>query len=235
MRFYPAGDQALVVEYGTVIAEEINEQVQQLARQLTERPLRGVREVVPTFRSLLVCYDNQRTNYERLVRAIKKLPQVAAGEAKAKKKVLLVPCCYEGAFAPDAADLEQLTGLSFAEIVKIHSSVDYKIYMLGFLPGFVYLGGLDERIHAKRLDTPRVSIAPGSVGIGGNQTGVYPLASPGGWRLLGATPLEFYNQNRERPVLCEPGEYIRFVPISAKEYAGIKAKVDAGEYKAEYA
>ena len=108
--------------------------------------------------------------------------------------------------------------LSEKEIIDIHAGTEYRVYMLGFLPGFVYLGGMDERIAAPRLKTPRVSIPAGSVGIGGSQTGVYPMASPGGWRLIGMTPVAFYDPTRETPVLCEAGDYIRFVPISPEEY-----------------
>ena len=118
--------------------------------------------------------------------------------------------------------LAALTGLSEKEIIDIHAGTEYRVYMLGFLPGFVYLGGMDERIAAPRLKTPRVSIPAGSVGIGGSQTGVYPMASPGGWRLIGMTPTPFYDPTSENPVLCEAGDYIRFVPITPDEYERMK-------------
>ena len=125
-------------------------------------------------------------------------------------------------------------GMSETEIINIHKSVDYKIYMLGFLPGFVYLGGLDERIHMPRLDVPRTKIPERSVGIGGNQTGVYPMESPGGWRLIGSTPLNFYNLVNNPPVLCEAGEYIRFEPVTKQEYQSSRRDVEKGSYKAEF-
>ena len=137
---------------------------------------------------------------------------------EAERRVLEIPCCYGGAYGEDLAGLAELTGLSEQEIVAIHSGREYRVYMLGFLPGFVYLGGMDERIAAPRLSSPRVSIPAGSVGIGGSQTGVYPMASPGGWRLIGMTPVAFYDPGREKPVLCEAGDYIRFVPIPPEEY-----------------
>ena len=127
--------------------------------------------------------------------------------------------------------MEAYTGLDRDEIIAIHSSVDYRIYMMGFLPGFVYLGGLDKRIEMPRLKTPRVKILPGAVGIGGSQTGVYPVASPGGWRLLGGTPVEFYDPGRKEPVLCKAGEYIRFVPITINDYYDIRRMVSKGEYE----
>lgn len=129
--------------------------------------------------------------------------------------------------------MEKHTGLTRDEIIAIHSSVDYKIYMLGFLPGFVYLGGLDKRLEMPRMTTPRVKIQPGAVGIGGSQTGVYPLTSPGGWRLMGGTPVDFYDPDRENPILCQAGEYIRFVPISIDDYYDIRREVVKGTYQVE--
>ena len=119
--------------------------------------------------------------------------------------------------------------------MQIHQSVDYKIYMLGFLPGFVYLGGLDERIHMPRLSVPRTKIPARSVGIGGNQTGVYPMESPGGWRLIGRTPLSFYDQTNDPPVLCKAGEYIRFAAVTEREYELIRQDVVNKVYRPEFA
>ena len=122
--------------------------------------------------------------------------------------------------------MAELTGLSPQEIIRIHSGTDYRVYMLGFLPGFVYLGGLDPRIAVPRLQVPRVEIPAGSVAIGGSQTGVYPIASPGGWRLIGSTPLAFYDPEREKPILCEAGDFIRFVPITPEEYEQYDAEAE---------
>jgi len=215
LQFYPAGDSALVAEFGQVIDERINEQVHNMARWLQSNPVPGVVEVLPTFRSLMVFYDPLKISYKKLCKKLQACPALPEDRAVGEKKILEVPCWYEG---PDLADMEALTGLPREQIIEIHSSVDYKIYMMGFLPGFVYLGGLDPRICAPRLPTPRTRIEPGSVGIGGNQTGVYPVASPGGWRILGYTPLKFYDPSRSEPILCKAGEYIRFVPVTKGEY-----------------
>ena len=216
IRFLPAGDDALVVEFGREVDEAVNQRVHDMARWLETRSIPGVTEVLPTFRSLMVFYAPEKISYSALVRKLRRYrPAEKSGEL-AEKTVLQVPCCYDG---PDLDGMTALTGLSREEIIAIHSGVDYKIYMMGFLPGFVYLGGLDKRICVPRLETPRTRIEPGSVGIGGSQTGVYPVASPGGWRVLGRTYLKFYDPHRAEPILCRAGQYIRFVPISSEEYA----------------
>lgn len=233
MQFYPAGDNALVIEFGSIIDEAINQKVHNLAALITASDIRGVTELLPTFRSLMVYYDASVVTYGKLKSILENLhPDTDTGMGS-QKIIHLIPCCYGARFGVDLHDMEALTGLTREEIISIHSSVDYKIYMLGFLPGFVYLGGLDKRIEAPRLQTPRVKINPGSVGIGGNQTGVYPLASPGGWRLIGGTPVDFYDPDREDPILCKAGEYIRFVPITIDDYYDIRHSVIRKSYTPE--
>ena len=135
----------------------------------------------------------------------------------------MIPVCYEDPYAPDLTDVCTLTKLSREEVIAIHTGTDYPIYMLGFLPGFPYLGNMDPRIEAPRLDSPRTRIPAGSVGIGGKQTGIYPLDSPGGWRLIGQTPVKVYDPERSEPILYQAGDYIRFYPVTAQEYAVIAA------------
>ena len=230
----PMGDRALVAEFGASINEATNRQVHALAAWIGARRVPGIVELAPTYRSLLVCYDPAVISFARLKRRLERFhPDVVAATA-ARRRILKVPCCYGGAFGPSLAGMEEITGLSAQEIVRIHSAVDYRIYMLGFLPGFPYLGGLDKRIEAPRLPSPRKAIPAGSVGIGGNQTGVYPMESPGGWRLIGRTPLPFYDPAAARPVLCQAGEFIRFVPISAEEFADIQRRVAEGGYPPQY-
>ena len=155
--------------------------------------------------------------------------EIKAGEER--KKVFEIPVCYGGEFGPDIATIAEHAGLSEQEVIELHSSRDYLIYMLGFLPGFCYLGGLDERIFTPRLASPRLKIDAGSVGIGGSQTGIYPLDSPGGWQLMGKTPVKTYDPDREVPILFEAGNYIRFVPVSEEEFYRIKELVDKNEYQ----
>ena len=154
---------------------------------------------------------------------------IKAGESR--RRVFEIPVCYGGQYGPDLANIAEHAGLTEEEVVKIHSSKDYLIYMLGFLPGFCYLGGLDERIHTPRLANPRLKINAGSVGIGGSQTGIYPLDSPGGWQLMGMTPVKTYDPDREVPILLSAGDYIRFIPVDEEEYLRIKELVERDEYQ----
>ena len=224
MRILPAGDRALVADFGNVISEDVNRKVNALKKSLSAEKAAGVREMIPTYRSLLVEYNPAVISMQELSRRIEAAAAELDGAAAdmEKKRVLEIPCCYGGKYGEDLAGMAELTGLSEKEIIDIHAGTEYRVYMLGFLPGFVYLGGMDERIAAPRLKTPRVSISAGSVGIGGSQTGVYPMASPGGWRLIGMTPTPFYDPTSENPVLCEAGDYIRFVPITPDEYERLK-------------
>lgn len=218
MKILPAGDRALVADFGNVISEDVNRKVNALKKVLLAEKVAGVREMIPTYRSLLVEYNPAVISMQALRARIEAADIEGAAAETEKRRVLEIPCCYGGQYGEDLAGLAELTGLSEKEIIDIHAGTEYRVYMLGFLPGFVYLGGMDERIAAPRLNSPRVSIPAGSVGIGGSQTGVYPMASPGGWRLIGMTPVSFYDPKRENPVLCEAGDYIRFVPISPEEY-----------------
>ena len=222
MRILPAGDRALVADFGNVISEDVNRKVNALKKSLLAEKAAGVREMIPTYRSLLVEYNPTVITMQELSRRIEAANIDGAATETENRRVLEIPCCYGGKYGEDLAGMAELTGLSEKEIIDIHAGTEYRVYMLGFLPGFVYLGGMDERIAAPRLKTPRVSIPAGSVGIGGSQTGVYPMASPGGWRLIGMTPVAFYDPKREKPVLCEAGDYIRFVPISPDEYERLK-------------
>lgn len=232
-KFLPAGDCAMVVEFGNVIDENINDKVHALAEWITKQEMKGVEELLPTFRSLMIYYNPEVIHFHELKEKIEEWKEEPDSQKTGTKSIIKIPCCYGARFGCDLADMEKITGMDRDEIIRIHSSVDYKIYMLGFLPGFVYLGGLDPRIEAPRLKTPRIKIAPGSVGIGGNQTGVYPMASPGGWRLIGGTPVDFYNPERKEPILCKSGEYIRFVPVTIDEYYDIRHLVIKGQYEPE--
>lgn len=217
-KILPAGDQALVVEFGQEISEELNRKVQILNQKITDRKIEGIVETVPTFRSLLVTYDPAVIGFQKLKQILEKIPADVDMSGDQGHHVVEIPVCYGGEFGEDLLDVAAHAGLSEEEVIRLHSEKEYNIYMLGFLPGFPYLGGLDPRLHTPRLANPRTKIPAGSVGIGGEQTGIYPLDSPGGWRLIGRTPLKLYDPDREEPFLYQAGDYIRFVPITREEY-----------------
>ena len=229
----PVGDSAIAVDFENRIAPEINRQVHALAADLKKRPIAGICAMIPSFRSLLIQYNPTVLSYDALSSRLLSRAASCTASTETHMRIWQIPCCYGSHFGPDLPDLEQATGLDRAEIIRIHSSVTYKIYMLGFLPGFVYLGGLDPRIEMPRLASPRIKIPKGSVGIGGSQTGVYPVDSPGGWRLIGSTPVDFYDPGRNPPVLCQAGDAIRFCPISSCEYYDIRQDIRKGSYRPE--
>ena len=209
-----AGDSALLIEFGQEISPEINARITAFVHLLKAQRIEGV-----------------QVNYKTLTKRLQKLLKLDVNEEASASRVFEIPVCYGGEYGPDIENIAKNAGLTEEEVIKIHTSKDYLIYMLGFLPGFSYLGGLDERIHTPRLANPRIRIPAGSVGIGGSQTGIYPLDSPGGWQLLGLTPVKTYDPERENPILFEAGDYIRFVPVSEEEYLKIKEQVENGTYE----
>lgn len=231
IKILTAGDSSLLIEFGQEISPKINQKITSTVQLMKEQHIEGVVDIIPAFCSLLINYDPRVIGYEELKERMKNLVKVDVKSQAGKKRIFEIPVCYGGEYGPDIENIANHAGLSVDEVIKIHSSRDYLIYMLGFLPGFTYLGGLDERIHTPRLANPRLKIRAGSVGIGGSQTGIYPLESPGGWQLMGMTPVKTYDPEREVPILVEAGDYIRFVPVTEEEYLAIKEQVEKGTYQ----
>lgn len=220
VRMLPAGEQGLVVEFGKEIDPAVNARVCRLARILSARRVPGILETVPTYRSLLVVFDPLILPRERLVASVE---DVLAGPVPEDRiggpgKVVDLPVCYGGEFGPDLEFVARHNHLAVGEVIAIHSGVFYLVYMLGFTPGFPYLGGMPGRIAAPRLSTPRGKVPAGSVGIAGDQTGVYPIESPGGWRLVGRTPVRLFDPHADEPFLVFAGDHVRFLPIGEEEY-----------------
>ena len=232
LKLIPAGDQALVVELGDEIDADLNRRVHDLTHLVEEQRIRGVVDLTPTYRSLLVQYDGTETSLGEVSSAIRDLEGKPGTASSEQPLVVHVPTLYGGEFGPDLEDIAERAGVPVAEAINIHSSEEYLVYMMGFTPGFPYLGGLDERLATPRLETPRQEIPAGTVGIAESQTGIYPVSSPGGWRLIGRTPLNLFDPSRESPSLLSAGDYLRFVPIDNEdEFKAIQDSVAEGTYE----
>jgi len=221
-QFCISGDRMLLVAFGDTIDLRVNEKVRAMTALLRKDPPEGVAVVVPAYRSLAVVYDPLVTTPGELRTILRRLSTRLADADIPPPCTVEIPVCYGGDLGPDIAFVAEHNGLDVRDVIAIHTARPYHIYTIGFAPGFCYLGGLDERLHTPRLETPRVVVAAGSVGIAEAQTGIYPLDSPGGWRLIGRTPLKLFDARRERPFLYQTGDSLRFVAISPEEYRLIR-------------
>ena len=232
--FLTAGDRALVVEFGNSISPEINARVHNLTVAIERSEADGVVEIVPTYRSLMVHYDPARVTASGLEDHIRELGESLDEQVAGAARVVRIPTLYGGEHGPDLEFVAQNAGMAVDEAVAAHSGTDYLVYMIGFSPGFPYLGGLSDRLVTPRLGTPRPVIPAGSVGIAESQTGVYPVASPGGWRLIGRTPLKMFDATREPPALLSAGDFVRFAPIDTEdEFQSIQSSAEEGRYEIE--
>jgi len=223
-QFRTAGDRGLLVEYGEGIAPEVNRKVRAMAMVLDRHPVEGLVAIVPTYRALLIQYDPLTTGVTVLKQALLGLEERLASIAIPPPRTVEIPVCYGGDCGPDIEFVAATHGLGVDEVIRLHSTPAYPIYMIGFTPGFPFLGGLPEVLHTPRLETPRTHVPEGSVGIANAQTGIYPVASPGGWQLIGRTPLKLFEPAKKNPFLYQAGDCIRFVPISPERYATLVAE-----------
>lgn len=220
--YHLAGDRGLLVEFGEGINPKVNQKVRAMVKTLEKERLEGVREMIPTYRSLLFIYDPEMTNPDILCPLIEQVENTLGEIEIEPSRVVEIPVCYAGEFGPDMENVQRNHDLTVQDVIRLHSSPEYLIYMVGFTPGFPFLGGLDEKLHTPRLETPRLLVPEGSVGIANNQTGMYPIASPGGWQIIGRTPLKLFAPARPHPFLYKAGDVIKFKPISKPEYEVIE-------------
>lgn len=225
----PVGERAILVEFGDDISPDLQAQVAALAQLLEDDPHAALAEWVPTYRSLLIYYDPQLAPYGQLAAWLEESLGRAQVKAPAPARRVTIPVLYGGAMGPDLEAVAAHTGLNSRQLIELHQAPDYLVYMLGFLPGFPYLGGLDPRLYTPRLSTPRTRVAAGSVGIADKQTGIYPLSSPGGWQLIGRTPLRLFDQSREQPFLLRAGDILSFRAIDEEEFAQVLAETEEGQ------
>lgn len=219
----PVGDCAISIDFGQVIDPKINRQIRQVIEQIKVLQLDGIIELVPTYCALLVQYDAMVYTYSDICRILDPILQESVTDSVIERVMIVeIPTVYGGEFGPDLGFVASYNHISEAEVVSIHSGTDYLVYMLGFIPGFTYLGGMDPRIATSRLSSPRTLIPAGSVGIAGEQTGTYPSDSPGGWQIIGRTPVTMYDMSKKQAALLQAGDYVRYVSINENEFHRIK-------------
>jgi inhibitor of KinA len=227
MQITPLGDSALMLVMGDAISESTHREVQAAWRALAAGSLPGVSEVTPAYTSVTIFYEARRVVeagapedeiVEWLSARVRERLKSPPKEAKAKPRVVDIPVCYGGDFGPDLGRVAAQARLSPEEVVKRHSAAKYRVHLIGFAPGFPYLGGLPKELVTPRHAKPRMSVPAGSVGIGGEQTGIYPQVTPGGWNLIGCTPLRLFRPGENPPVLLQAGDEVRFKPVAAEEF-----------------
>jgi len=219
------------VELGEEISAEVNTRVRALEYLVDQKALPGVVETVPSYRSLLVYYDPSVVGYDALCAQLAALAEQATTTAMPPAREVELPCCYEGELGTDLEAAAARLGLSVDELVRLHAGAEYLVYFIGFTPGLPYMTGAPERLTIPRLDTPRVKVPAGSVAIGGTQCCIYSVESPGGFWLLGRTPVRLYDPDAAEPILLRPGDRVRFHQIDRREFDDVAARVAAGRFR----
>lgn len=229
-RLLAAGDLSVSVEFGNEISREVNTRVRALEYLIQQKAIPGIIETVPTFRALLVYYDPLVIGWETLLAALRELIPQARPEALPPSRLVELPCCYGGELGFELEQAAKKLELTPEELVQLHAGAEFVVYFIGFTPGLPYMVGMPERLTIPRLDTPRTKTPAGSVGIGGGQCCIYPVESPGGFWILGRTPLRLYNPAHEDPVLLRPGDRVRFRIVDRAEFERISTAVEDGTY-----
>jgi inhibitor of KinA len=222
VRFQAASDQSMLVYLGEEIGAATHERVVRLLRLLQTEPFKWIRNIQPAYCSLLITFDAAAVDHAEVQKTISGLEKSARKLPEAKPRLVEVPVCYGGEFGPDLEYVAERRGLTAEKVVELHIAQTYHAYFLGFAPGFAYLGDVAEEIAVPRLETPRKEVAAGSVGIAGRQTAIYPFATPGGWRLIGRTPLEIFRKAREPMGLIAIGDQVSFRPITRAEFLAMR-------------
>nr|WP_263324713.1 5-oxoprolinase subunit PxpB [Neobacillus sp. Marseille-Q6967] len=219
----PLGDRAILVSFGDEISERIHRKIQQFVGSFENQRVYGVVECVPAYTTVAIYYMPSKISYKKLTEKVEDIYFSSKGTTHVESVVYKIPVYYGGETGPDLSFVAEYNQISEEDVIQIHSSQEYLIYMMGFVPGFPYLGGLSKKIAAPRLEVPRPKTAAGSVGIGGEQTGVYPAEVPSGWRIIGITPLQLFDIKKDPPSLLSSGSYVKFFPVDYEEFLHIKA------------
>jgi inhibitor of KinA len=227
----PSGDSAVIIKAGNEISVEINRTIRKLLVLIESENIEGIIDFIPSYNELMICYDPSIIIYSELLDTIRLFGKNIDSVELPESSVIQIPVLYGGEYGPDLIEVASYNNLSTEDVVKIHYSTSYLVYMLGFTPGFCYLGGIDKRISMPRKLTPRLKIPSGAVGIADEQTGIYPIESPGGWQLIGKTPLRLFDPVKINGFFIQAGDYIRFYPINEDQFKYILREVNEGTYK----
>lgn len=230
IKYLPSGDSGLILEVSNEISENVNKKIRALSYCIEKRKLNEIIEIVPTYTTILITYDCTKSSYKELVEKLKDLENSINNIKLPPAEVVHIPTLYGGKYGMDLENVAKHNGLIASEVIDIHSSTNYLVYMIGFTPGFPYLGGMSSKIATPRLKVPREKIPGGSVGIAGSQTGIYPIDSPGGWQIIGRTPLNLFDPERSPSVLLKAGQYLKFDPINDEEYHIICKEIMENRY-----
>jgi KipI family sensor histidine kinase inhibitor len=212
------GDRGLLLEFGDEISSEVNEKVRRMTLAIQAESVEGIVEIVPTYRSLLILHNPLILSFVDLKKRLERIEKGLQQTPFPEPKLTRIPALYGGSYGPDLEEVAKYHQISPEEVIQLHCSKPYFIYMIGFMPGFPYMGELPEALITPRLKTPRLSVPAGSVAIAQRQTGIYPMESPGGWQIIGQTPVKLFNPEREPPALLQMGDHVQFFPISEKEF-----------------
>lgn len=223
----PVGDSAILISFGDVICPTINRKIQHVIETIHDMKDPAIYELIPAYTSLMIQYDALAYSYTELKSKLEPVLSINIDISEEDRvTVVEIPTLYGGDYGPDLSSVARYHNMSEHDVIKIHSGTDYLVYMLGFIPGFAYLGGMNPCIATPRLQAPRQSIPAGSVGIAGEQTGIYPSQSPGGWQIIGRTPVVMYDLERESPSLLSAGQYVRYIPIDEETFWSIEKNKD---------
>jgi len=229
-RIVPLGDSAITIEFGNEIDPLINARTISFAKMVVDQGWSGILGIVPTYRSVTVFFDPFQWNLSVLAKKLRGLPRPGPKESESNGTVHEIPVLYGSEWGPDLEEVAAFAGLRPADAIELHISMPYRVYMLGFSPGFPYLGPIPERLAMPRRSTPRTKVPAGSVGLADRQTGIYPSATPGGWQLIGRTPIVIYRKTGATPFLLKPGDLVRFKPIDRKEFDRLSSETQHDDY-----
>lgn len=225
------GEKAILIAWNTEISVAVSEDILRFQNKILKDKKEHILDIIAAYTSLIIVFKEEIKDFEKIVLELQTIYEAVFLSVKIQKYIWEIPVCYHNEFGIDLQEMAQHSGLETSEIIKIHSEKIYNIHFIGFLPGFLYLGGLDKRIYFNRKENPRLKVPKGSVAIGGKQTGIYPTETSGGWQIIGKSPVNFFNINNKQPCFAKAGDFVKFTSISKSVYHLLKKEVDDNLYK----